>query len=119
MMERKPRDNYLPDHERKTRGIAFSTRNKFQVVDDPSETFPIGGFFGRYDFLASLSYQVWPEGLVVCDYRAGEAGDELVVRYKDAEREGSVDKFLVSNKTGWVWKLSSIGGFQLVRQSEG
>ena len=113
MMGRKPRDSYLPDHERKTRR-SFSRLNKFEIIREPSEHFPIGGFFGRYDFLMSLSGEVWPEGLIVRDHRRGEAVDELMVHYKNAEREGHVEKFLVSTETGWAWRLNANSGFKLV-----
>jgi len=114
----KPRDGYIQEYVRDHSGIAFSRRNKFQIIEDPSNTFPEGGFFGRYDFLMSLSGEVWPEGLIVRDYRGGEASDKLMVHYKDAEREGAVDKFLVSTETGWTWKLNDTGGYKLVKHSQ-
>lgn len=113
----KPRDGYLKEYVKppKKQGLAFSLLSKFEVIDDPSKTFPVGGFFGRYDFLSSLSEEVWPEGLVVRDYRKGEASDELVVHYKYADREGKINKFLVSTETGWAWRLDSKGGYKLVK----
>lgn len=113
-MTRKPRDGYLDEYVKNRRGIAFNSRNKFEVIEDPTKTFPEGGFFGRYDFLVSLSGEVWPEGLIVCDYRKGEPGDELMVRYKESDRKGYTEKFLVSTKSDSTWILTPSGVLKLV-----
>ena len=94
----------------------YITKNNFQVIKDPSNTFPEGGFFRRYDFLLSLSGEVWPEGMIVMDFRRdNNIGHEFRVHYRDADREGKVNKFLISTETGMAWRLRTKSGFKLIR----